>query len=107
MLIEAAIYGAAALVHAGVLAEGFEHRQARIAETIIAVVLLAAAGAAWVRPAWTRRAGLAGQGFALLLTLVGLLTIALGIGPRTAPDIVYHIAVVVMLICGLAIARRA
>jgi hypothetical protein len=40
----------------------------------------------WIRPASARAAGLAAQGFALVGTLVGIFTIAVGVGPRTAPD---------------------
>jgi len=51
--------------------------------------------------------GLFGQGFALLGTLVGLAAIAIGVGPRTAPDIAYHVAIAAILLWGLAVARRA
>jgi hypothetical protein len=61
----------------------------------------------WIRPASTRRAGLAAQGFALFGTLVGLVTIAIGVGPRTIPDIAYHFAIVAVLVWGLVVARRA
>jgi len=43
----------------------------------------------------------------LLGTLVGLATIAIGVGPRTAPDIAYHVAIAAILVWGLAVARRA
>ena len=56
---------------------------------------------------WTRATALLAQGFALFGTLVGLFTIAIGIGPRTAPDILYHIAIVAVLVWGLAVARQA
>ena len=61
----------------------------------------------WIRPAWTRQAGLAARGFALLGTLVGIFTIIVGVGPRTVPDVVYHVAIVVVLVWGLMSARRA
>ena len=48
-----------------------------------------------------------GQGFALLSTLIGVFTIAVGVGPRTAPDVAYHIAIVAVLIWGLDITKRA
>jgi hypothetical protein len=48
---------------------------------------------------------LAGQAFALLGTLIGVFTIAVGVGPRTTPDIAYHIAIVVVLIWGLVITK--
>jgi hypothetical protein len=107
LLIEATAFAAAALVHFGVLVHGYEHRQARIAESVIAVVLLGGLVVSWARPASTREAGLAVQAFALLGTLVGLFTIAVGVGPRTAPDIVYHVGIVAVLIWGLLVAVRA
>jgi hypothetical protein len=88
------------------LIAGYEHQQARIAEGVIAIVLLVGAALTWIRPAWTRRAGLAAQGFALLGTLVGVFTIFIGVGPRTVPDIAYHLAIVVVLVWGLIIAKK-
>src|SRR5919199_1080525 len=107
MLAEGASFLAASLVHAGVLIPGYEHRQARIAESIIAAVLLGGAVLTWLRPASTRAVGLAAQGFALLGTLVGLFTIAVGVGPRTAPDLAYHVAILAALALGLVVAARA
>ena len=107
MLVEAAAFITAALVHAGLLASGYEHREARIAESVIAGVLLAGVAVSWIRPQWTRRAGLAAQGFALLGTLVGIFTIAIGIGPRSVADVVYHIGIVIVLLSGLVVAARA
>jgi hypothetical protein len=107
MLIEAATFIAAAAIHAGQLIVGYEHREARIAETVIAIVLLAGTMITWVRPAFARAAGLAAQGFALLGTLIGILTIAIGIGPRSALDIVYHVAIVGVLVWGLSVAWRS
>jgi hypothetical protein len=107
MLIEAATFIVAASIHAGLLMAGYEHREARIAESVIALVLLAGAMLAWVRPASARVAALAAQGFALVGTLIGVFTIAIGIGPRSALDVVYHLAIVAVLLCGLLVAWRA
>lgn len=106
LLLEAAAFAAAALVHSGFGFTGYEHREARIAEAVIATVLLAGLAASWIRPAWTRGAALAAQGFGLLGTLVGIFTIAVGVGPRTVPDIIYHAAIVIVLISGLIVAAR-
>jgi hypothetical protein len=105
MLLEAASFIAASLIHSGVIIAGYEHQKARIAECVIATVLLVGAALTWIRPAWTRQAGLAAQGFALLGTLVGIFTIIVGVGPRTLPDIVYHLAIVVVLVWGLIFAK--
>ncbi len=107
LLFEAASFIAASLVHSGVLITGYEHQKARIAESVLAIVLLSAAALTWIRPAWTRKAGLTAQGFALLGTMVGIFTIAVGVGPRTVPDVVYHLTIVAVLVWGLVIAKQA
>ena len=81
--------------------DGYEHREAAIAEGVIAVALFAGLLASVLSPALIRHAALAAQGFALALTCVGLFTIAVGVGPRTVPDVVYHICIVLILIWGL------
>lgn len=107
MSIEAAVFLVGALVHAGLLIGGYEHSKARVAEAVIAVVLLAGLGWSWLRPIRSRRAALASQGFALAGTAVGLFTIAVGVGPRTALDLVYHAIILVVLTAGLLVALRA
>jgi hypothetical protein len=107
LLIEATAFLTAASIHLGLLSVGYEHHKAGIAESVIAAVLLV--GLVWsgIRPASTRRAGVAAQGFALFGTLVGLVTIAIGVGPRTIPDIAYHFVILAVLVRGLVVARRA
>jgi hypothetical protein len=107
MFFEAATFVVAALIHFGLFIRGYEHREASIAESVIAGVLLVGLVLTWVRPASTRAIGLAAQGFALVGTLVGIFTIAIGIGPRTVPDITYHVVIVIVLIYGLVVASRA
>ena len=107
LLLEAGLLGAASAVHSGLLLRGHAHGQARIAEAVIATVLLAAWALSLLWSARTRRLALLGQGFALLGTLVGLFTIAVGIGPQSAPDLVFHFALVALLLAGLYFARRA
>src|SRR5256885_1263280 len=96
----------AALSHFGILVSGYEHRAAGTAESVIAGVLLVGLATTWVGPAFTRGIGLAAQTFALLGTLVGLFTIAIGVGPRTVPDLAYHVSIVAVLIWGLVVAKR-
>jgi hypothetical protein len=107
LIVQAATFVVASLIHAGMFVSGYEHRQARIAESVIAIVLLAGLALTGVNRMWTRRVALIVQGFALLGTLVGLFTIAIGIGPRTVPDVIYHIAIVIVLIWGLTVAARS
>ena len=107
LLVEGISFVVASLVHSGVLIDGYEHQQAAIAESTIAVVLLVGCGLTWVWPARTRLIGIAAQAFALLVTLVGAFTIAIGVGPRTVPDIAYHVAILVVLVAGLVVVMRA
>ncbi len=107
LLLEAVTFIAAALIHFGVISLGYGHQKAGIAETVIATVLMTGATLTWLGQGWTRIAGLTAQAFALLATLVGIFTIIVGVGPRTVPDIMYHIAIVAVLIWGLVVAARA
>lgn len=100
MSIEAASFLLAALIHSGLLVSGYAHAQARVAESVIAAVLLAALVATWIKPLSARAFGLVGQGFALLGTTVGLTMVAIGVGPRTVPDVVYHVAIYAVLLWG-------
>jgi hypothetical protein len=107
LLLEATAFAVAASVHYGVSLGGYEHRRAAVAESVIAAVLLAGLALTWVAPRATRAVGLGAQAFALLGTLVGVFTIAVGVGPRTVPDVLYHVAIIAVLIWGLIVARRA
>lgn len=103
LLVEAVVFVVAAFVHSGVLVDGYEHAEARVAESVLALVLFIGSLLSWIRPAWTRRAGIAAQGFALVGTLVGIFTIIVGVGPQTTPDVVYHIGIVAVLLWGLRV----
>jgi hypothetical protein len=107
LLFEALTFIAASLVHFGILVHGYEHDKARVAEGVIAAVLLAGLIVSLVRSAWTAEAGVAAQGYALLGTLVGVFTIIVGVGPRTVPDLVYHGAIIAVLGWGLSEAMKA
>ncbi|MGH9614842.1 MAG: hypothetical protein ACRD4P_17400 [Bryobacteraceae bacterium] len=107
ILFEGAAFITAALTHFGILMKGYQHQKAGTAESVIGIVLLCGLALTWIRPASTRGIGLAVQAFALFGTLVGIFTIVIGVGPRTAPDIAYHFVIVIVLICGLAAATRA
>ncbi|HSL24429.1 MAG TPA: hypothetical protein VK886_23035 [Vicinamibacterales bacterium] len=103
---EAAAFYSAALLHAGVLARGYEHQQAATAETVIGSVLLAGALLTLVAPGVSRGVALAVQAFALLGTCVGLVMIAIGVGPRSGVDYAIHAVFVAALVSGLALAWR-
>jgi hypothetical protein len=107
VFIEGAAFIAAALTHFGLLMDGYEHQKAGTAESVIGIVLLVGLALTWIRPGSTRAVGLAVQAFALLGTLVGIFTIVIGVGPRTVPDITFHIGIVIVLAWGLIITARA
>jgi hypothetical protein len=106
MVFEAVSFITASLIHSGVLVSGYEHEQARTAEGVIAIVLVLGLTLAWMHSTWTRKAGMAAQAFALLGTMLGVAMIAIGVGPRTVPDIVYHIGIVIVLAWGLYVCVR-
>lgn len=107
LAVEILLFAGAALIHAGVLAGGHEHSQARTAEGVIAAVLALGLVLCLLRPAATRMIALVVQGFALLGTLVGVFTITVGIGPQTLADKAFHGLLLVVLIAGLVAAWRA
>lgn len=104
--VQAAAFGLAALLHSGVLVDGYRHREATIAESVIAGVLALGAVTALVRPAWSRAAALAVQAFALLGTCVGVVTMAIGIGPQSRFDVALHAGFVALLVTGLVMVAR-
>lgn len=106
LAFQAILFGAASLIHAGVLVAGYEHSRAAIAEGVIALVLLAGLIASLVRPASTRTIALVVQGFALLGTLVGAFTIAVGVSPQTTADYVFHVVLLALLVSGLVVTWR-
>lgn len=106
LVFEAASFAIASSVHFGILVDGYQHRTAGTAEGIIAVVLLAGLAASLFGFVPTRAAAITVQALALAGTLVGVFTIAIGVGPRTVPDVVYHLGIVGVLVVGLVVATR-
>ncbi len=104
--LEAAIFIVAALIHFEVVLDGYYDREAGIAESVIAIVLLAGLLTSLLWPAATRRAGIIAQGFALAGTFVGVtLSSPWAHGPLL--DIVIHLVMVVVLVTGLHSTVRA
>lgn len=100
LVVAASVFGLASATHAGVLVQGWEHGKAATAEAVIAAVVLVGLLSTWLRPASTRSIALGVEGFALLGTMVGIFTMAIGVGPRTGFDIALH----GLLIAGLRVA---
>jgi hypothetical protein len=107
LILQAALFAAASVLHSGALITGYEHGRAQIAETVIAVALLAGAAVSLVRPHLLRLAALIAQGVALLGTFVGLFTIAIGIGPQTSLDLSIHALMIAVLAAGLLFTARS
>ncbi len=116
MLLEAATFGVAAVLHLDarislgfVTVHGERVGQAAIAELVICGVLAFGAAVVLARPADARQLACVVTGFAIFGVIVGLTTIALGVGPRTIPDLVYHITIMVVLLISFAVLmnRRA
>jgi hypothetical protein len=107
LLVEAASFLVAGTIHSGLLVALDVHHPAAIAETTIGVVLLIGLGLSRVWPTQSRLFGLLAQAFAALGTLVGVYTIIAGFGPRTVPDVIYHLAILVVLGWGLVATARS
>ena len=104
--LEGSAFALASVIHSGRVLQGYAHLQARNAEAVIAVVLFGALVLTWIRPSWFRRISLYAQAFALAGTMVGILTIIVGVGPRTTPDVIYHVAIVLLLAWGLRLSSH-
>lgn len=107
LIVEAVCFIVAGAIHSGLLVAVDIHQQAAIAESIIGVALLLGFALTWVLPDQTQLIGLVAQAFAALGTLVGISTIIAGFGPRTAPDLAFHIAILAVLVWGLVGAARS
>jgi hypothetical protein len=75
-------------------------------ETGVAVVLLIGLALTFIGPAWARWGGLAATVLALAGASIGLYLALRGVGPNTVPDLVYHIALVALLVVGIGVAWR-
>jgi len=86
LVAEIVLFSLASLIHRGILARGFEHTKAAIAEGIIALVLAIGLAITVYSPNEGRAAAVWTQGFALLGVCVGVVMIMIGVGPRTGLD---------------------
>jgi hypothetical protein len=107
LLFEVILFALASLMHGGRLISGYEHMRAAIAEAVIAAVLAIGLLVSLARPASARRTSMFVQAFALLGVCVGLVTMAIGVGPRTKPDLALHAVMLITLILGFLVALRS
>jgi len=106
LFLQIAIVLSMVSIHFGLLLGGYRHRSAATAELLIVAVLVAGILLTWTPTPWNRRLASAAQSFGILGVLGGLLTIVLGIGPRTMLDLTLNVALLLTLIAGLAITLR-
>jgi len=101
LILETILFLAASSLHFGLLAKGYEHSKARVAELVIGLVLLAGLVFTFFLPANQIQIGRMVQGFALFGTTIGIFTILVGVGTRSATDYILHICMVTLLVWGL------
>lgn len=117
MLGETVTFVLAAMLHLGVglrirlgsFAVHGEHAPgSAIVELIIAVVLLLAVLAVFGGAVHARLLAALATGIAVLGVIAQLATIAVGVGPRTIPDLAYQIAIMLVLLIsfGVLMIRR-
>lgn len=100
LIVEAVAFATAAMVHAGLPIEGYEHREIIVFECVLGSILFLGYLLTRIHPAWTRRTGIAVQGFALVGTVIGRFGIIAGDGPWTILDLVFYRAITAVLIWG-------
>jgi hypothetical protein len=106
LLVQIAIFIVLVSIHFRLLTGGYGHRAAGTTELVIAAVLVFGLLLTWTPPPWSRRAATAAQSFGTLGVLVGLFTIALGVGPRTILDLSLNVVLFLTLIAGVASTKR-
>jgi hypothetical protein len=96
----------ASQIHFGNLVSGYEDPGAAVPESVIGGVMLLGLLFSWAPPPWGRRAAIGALAFGLAGSTLGLVLVAIGIGPRTVPDVIYHVLLVTTLVVGLIQAVR-
>jgi hypothetical protein len=106
LFVQVALFLVLVTIHFGLLIDGYHHATAATTESVIVVVLVFALLLTWTPPPWSRRAATAAQSFGAVGVLVGLITFALGIGPRTILDLSLNLILLLTVIAGLALTKR-
>ena len=105
MAVAAVSLLAVAALHAGLVIPG-RSDDAAIYETGVAAVLALGLGVTFIGPAWARWGGLVATVLALAGATVGLFMALRGLVPNTVLDIVYHVALIALLLAGIVVAWR-
>jgi len=95
-----------ALSHAGYLPFSSLHFQARIAESVIAVLLTIGLAATFTKKLWKYKLTTATQVLSLLGTLVGVVMISIGVGPRSNFDYGLHTVMIILFLVALKMLVR-
>jgi len=96
----------AAALHAGLIIRG-PYDSAAMYEAIIAVILVVGIGLTFLTTPWARWGALATLVVSVAGASVGLFLAIRGAGPNTVPDVIYHVALVALLLVGVAVAWRS
>jgi hypothetical protein len=107
VVLEAVVFLLAALLHVGVrVPVGFVEPRiipAAIVEGLIGVFFAVSAYAVFARQTWAWSAAIGAHVFALLGTLLGVFALAVGGGPRTEANTIYHYVMLGVIIVGLVL----
>jgi len=93
--IEALLFGAASLVHAGASSVDYGYMGTAMAEALVSAILILSIVASILRFWPPRTVALTAQG-----AVLGVVTIAISIGPQTRPDHIFHAILLVVLALG-------
>lgn len=107
LLFEIVLFSLASLAHGGWLVGGFEHIRAGIAEAVVSMVLAIGFFLALARPQRARRFILLVQMFAIVAVLVGVVLIAVGVGPQTRADLALCAIMLLTLLLGFLFTLRS
>ncbi|MDR4462670.1 MAG: hypothetical protein MRJ66_00220 [Nitrospira sp.] len=107
LLAEASAFAIAALVHVGFLADGYEHHDVVVFESILGSVLLLGYLGAGVYPAWVRQTGMVAQGMALFGTVIGRFSVIADNGLWTILELVFYRLITAALIWGFIVTIMA
>ncbi len=107
MVLEAITFLLAALLHLGIqFPLGFSEPQiipATIVEGLCGIFLAVGAYAVFVRKSWAWQGAVAAHVFAVAGVLLGITALALGAGPSTQVNTIYHRTILVVLVLVLAL----
>ncbi len=105
MAVAAASLLVAAALHSGLVISG-PFDDAAMYETGVAIVLLIGVALTFLGPTWARWGGFAATVLALAGASIGLYLALRGVGPNTALDLTYHVALVALLVVGIGVGWR-